>query len=79
MQLTFFFLLQITNLSRENRVLMVKLKKVGKTGHMESENGSEVSPKSEQSSLPCPQESKPQATVTSLTDQEVNQSVSAGI
>ncbi|KAJ0243293.1 WPP domain-interacting tail-anchored protein 1 [Hirschfeldia incana] len=62
---------QIANLSRENRVLMVKLKKVGKTGGlMESENGSEVSPKSEQSSLPCHQESKTQATVTSLTDQE---------
>ncbi|KAL0888127.1 hypothetical protein Bca101_012110 [Brassica carinata] len=61
---------QITNLSRENRVLMVKLKKVGKTGYVESENGSEVSPKSEQSSLPCDPESKPQATVTLLTDQE---------
>ncbi|KAF8115871.1 hypothetical protein N665_0025s0314 [Sinapis alba] len=61
---------QITNLSRENRVLMVKLKKVGKTGDMDSENGSGVSPKSDQSSLPCHQESKPQATVTSLTDQE---------
>ncbi|CAH8281798.1 unnamed protein product [Eruca vesicaria subsp. sativa] len=61
---------QITNLSRENRVLVMKLKKVGKTVHMESENGSEVSPKSEQSSLPCYQESKLQATVTSLTNEE---------
>ncbi|CAN6873773.1 unnamed protein product [Brassica oleracea] len=58
---------QINNLSRENRVLMVKLKKVGKTGFTESEN---ISPKSDQSSLPCYQESKLQATVTSLTDQE---------
>ncbi|CAG7911496.1 unnamed protein product [Brassica rapa] len=58
---------QITNLSRENRVLMVKLKKVGKTGFTESEN---ISPKSDQSSLPCHQESKLQATITSLTDQE---------
>lgn len=54
-------------------MLMVKLKKVGKTGHVESENGSEVSPKSDKSSLPCDSESKPQATITSLTDQEVNQ------
>lgn len=61
---------QINNLSGENRVLMVKLKKVGKTGHVESENGSEVSPKSDKSSLPCDSESKPQATITSLTDQE---------
>lgn len=68
MQLTLF--LQITNLSKENRVLMVKLKKVGKTGFTESEN---ISPKSDQSSLPCHQESKLQATITSLTDQEVNQ------
>ncbi|CAN7141336.1 unnamed protein product [Brassica rapa subsp. narinosa] len=58
---------QITNLSKENRVLMVKLKKVGKTGFTESEN---ISPKSDQSSLPCHQESKLQATITSLTDQE---------
>ncbi|KAF3566889.1 hypothetical protein DY000_02019253 [Brassica cretica] len=58
---------QINNLSRENRVLMVKLKKVGKTGFTESEN---ISPKSDQSSLPSYQESKLQATVTSLTDQE---------
>ncbi|CAN6865656.1 unnamed protein product [Brassica oleracea] len=58
---------QINNLSRENRVLMVKLKKVGQTGFTESEN---ISPKSDQSSLPCYQESKLQATVTSLTDQE---------
>lgn len=53
--------LQIANLSRENRVLMVKLKKIGKTGYMESE----VSPKSDQSSH------KLQATITPLTNQEV--------
>ncbi|KAL0728291.1 hypothetical protein Bca4012_024384 [Brassica carinata] len=50
----------IANLSRENRVLMVKLKKIGKTGYMESE----VSPKSDQSSH------KLQATITPLTNQE---------
>lgn len=62
------FFLQITNLSRENCVLMVKLKKIGKTGSVESGNGSEVSPKSDH------QESKPEATatVTSLTNLEVN-------
>ncbi|CAH2073060.1 unnamed protein product [Thlaspi arvense] len=53
---------QITNLSRENCVLMVKLKKIGKTGYVESGNGSEVSPKSDH------QESKPEATITSLTN-----------
>uniref|UniRef100_A0A1J3DDZ1 WPP domain-interacting tail-anchored protein 1 n=1 Tax=Noccaea caerulescens TaxID=107243 RepID=A0A1J3DDZ1_NOCCA len=57
---------QITNLSRENCVLMVKLKKIGKAGYVESGNGSEVSFKSDH------QESKPEATatVTSLTNLE---------
>ncbi|ESQ41093.1 hypothetical protein EUTSA_v10012837mg [Eutrema salsugineum] len=61
---------QITNLSRENCVLMVKLKKIGKPGYMESGNGTEVSPKTDQSSPFCHQESKPQATVSSLTNLE---------
>lgn len=66
------FVLQISNLSKENRVLMVKLKKIGKTGYLESGNGSEVSPKSDQSAPSCHRESRPQATVTSLTNPEVN-------
>ncbi|EOA20067.1 hypothetical protein CARUB_v10000340mg [Capsella rubella] len=57
---------QITNLSRENCVLMVKLKKIGKTGYMESGNGSEVSPNSDQNASSCHQESRPQATITSV-------------
>ncbi|KAL9279137.1 WPP domain-interacting tail-anchored protein 1 [Arabidopsis thaliana] len=61
---------QITNLSRENCVLMVKLKKVGKTGYMESGNGSEVSPKSDQNASSCHQGSRLQATVISLTNPE---------
>ncbi|CAA7039747.1 unnamed protein product [Microthlaspi erraticum] len=55
---------QITNLSRENCVLMVKLKKIGKTGYVESGNGSEVSPKSDH------RESKPEGSVTSVTNLE---------
>lgn len=47
-------------------MLMVKLKKIGKTGYVESGNGSEVSPKSDH------RESKPEATVTSVTNIEVN-------
>jgi chromosome segregation ATPase len=62
---------QITNLSRENCVLMVKLKKVGKTGYMESGNGSEVSPKSDQNASSCHQGSRLQATFISLTNPEV--------
>ncbi|CAB96674.1 putative protein [Arabidopsis thaliana] len=62
--------LQITNLSRENCVLMVKLKKVGKTGYMESGNGSEVSPKSDQNASSCHQGSRLQATFISLTNPE---------
>lgn len=61
---------QITNLSRENCVLMVKLKKVGKTGYMESGNGSEVSPKSDQNASSCHQGSRLQATFISLTNPE---------
>lgn len=61
---------QITNLSRENCVLMVKLKKVGKTGYMESGNGSEVSPKSGQNASSCHQGSRLQATFISLTNPE---------
>ncbi|KAG7554913.1 hypothetical protein ISN44_As11g011130 [Arabidopsis suecica] len=61
---------QITNLSRENCVLMVKLKKIGKTGYMESGNGSEVSPKSYQNASSCQQGSRLEATVTSLTNLE---------
>ncbi|CAN8256642.1 unnamed protein product [Cochlearia groenlandica] len=55
---------QITNLSRENYVLMMKLKKIGKTVYMEKGSESEASPKSSH------QESKPRETVTSLTNPE---------
>uniref|UniRef100_A0A1J3EDQ8 WPP domain-interacting tail-anchored protein 1 n=1 Tax=Noccaea caerulescens TaxID=107243 RepID=A0A1J3EDQ8_NOCCA len=62
---------QITNLSRENCVLMVKLKKIGKTGSVESGNGSEVSPKSDH------QESKPEGIVTSVTNLEEEETESS--
>ncbi|XP_010453184.1 PREDICTED: WPP domain-interacting tail-anchored protein 1 [Camelina sativa] len=61
---------QITSLSRENCVLMVKLKKIGKSGIMESGNGNELSAKSDQNASSCHQESSPQATVTSVVNPE---------
>lgn len=53
-------------------MLMVKLKMIGKTGYMETGNGSKVSLKSDQNASSCHQESRPQATVTSVTNPEVN-------
>ncbi|EOA20066.1 hypothetical protein CARUB_v10000340mg [Capsella rubella] len=56
----------VMQLAAERERLHKQLKKIGKTGYMESGNGSEVSPNSDQNASSCHQESRPQATITSV-------------